>query len=713
MTLNIEKTLAKEFDQKEKHIENVIKLLGEGATIPFIARYRKELTGSMDDQLLRSIVERLEYLRNLEKRKTEVIKAITNQGKLTEELESAVNSAKTLSELEDIYRPFKQKRATRASKAREKGLTPLAELIMLQDGTDILEKASEFVNPEMEIMNEEDAVKGAMDIIAEEISDTADIRKKLRNYILKNARLVSVNSKDENSVYNNYYDFSEKVAKIKAHSVLAINRGEKEGFLKATVDVNREKAIRIISDMTVKNRKSDSFRFIDEAISDSYDRLIFPSLERETRNTLTELANEVSIKTFSVNLKQVLMQQPIKNMVTIGLDPAYRTGCKIAVVDGTGKVLDTTVIYPTPPHSKIRESERILNKLIEKYNVKLIAIGNGTASRESEQFVSEMIKGRDIAYVIVNEAGASVYSASKLAAAEFPEFDVALRSAVSIARRLQDPLAELVKIDPKSIGVGQYQHDMPKKQLDEALAAVVESAVNSVGVDLNTASSSLLSYVSGINNTVSKNIVTFREENGPYHSRKELMKVPKLGKKAFEQCAGFLRVAESDNPLDNSAVHPESYRAAENVLKLTGFKLSDINTDTIKNIKSEIQKMGYDAVAEKCRIGVPTLKDIADELIKPGRDPRDKMPAPILRNDVLSIDDLIVGMKMKGTVRNVVPFGAFVDIGVHQDGLIHISEMSDRYISDPGEIVKTGDVIEVTILDVDKRRNRIALSLIR
>ena len=711
--MNIIQTLAQEFDQKEKHIENVIKLLDEGSTIPFIARYRKELTGSMDDQLLRNIYDRLNYLNSLVKRKTEIINSITNQGKFTEELNDAIRKANTLAELEDIYRPFRQKRKTRAYKARERGLSPLAGLIKSQDGTVISDAAEKYVNEEQEVNSADEAIKGAQDIIAEEISDSAEIRKSLRKLINDKGRLLSRNTGDENSVYNDYYNFSEKVSRIKSHSVLAVNRGEKEGYLKAEIDVNRKDALRIIAGFVITDPRSDSAGYLLKASEDSYDRLLFPSLERETRKALTEKANEVSIKTFSVNLRQVLMQQPVKNMVTIGLDPAYRTGCKIAVVDGTGKVLDTTVIYPTPPHNRIEQSEKVLNRLIDRYGVKLIAIGNGTASRESEKFVADMIKGRDIAYVIVNEAGASVYSASKLAAREFPEFDVALRSAVSIARRLQDPLAELVKIDPKSIGVGQHQHDMPKKQLDDALTAVVESAVNSVGVDLNTASSSLLSYVSGINKTVSENIVIFREENGEYKSRKELMKVPKLGRKAFEQCAGFLRVPESSNPLDNSAVHPESYGAAEKILEIAGFTADDINTERIKTLKKSVRKIGVKRVAEQCGIGVPTLYDIMDELIKPGRDPRDEMPAPILRNDVLSIDDLIVGMKMKGTVRNVVPFGAFVDIGVHQDGLIHISEMSNRYISDPNEVVKTGDIIEVTILDVDKKRNRIALSLIR
>ncbi|WP_294467587.1 Tex family protein [uncultured Anaerofustis sp.] len=707
--------LASEFNQNKKHIENVIELLNKGDTVPFIARYRKELTGSMDDQLLREITDRLNYLINLNERKEEVKKSIASLEKLTVELEKSIDDAKTLSEVEDLYRPYKPKRKTRASIAKEKGLEPLSDLIISQkvDLGDITELAKDYINEEKGVNNEEEAIKGALDIIAESISDDASIRKELKQFVRQRGKIASKNAKDEDSVYATYYDFSEGIKKLAGHKVLALNRGEKEGFLKVGISVDKEQALYIIHKHIVKNHKSSAYKYIIDTCLDAFDRLLFPSIEREIRNDLTDTANESAIKTFSTNLRQLLMQPPVKNKVTLGLDPAYRTGCKIAVVDGTGKVLDTTVIYPTPPHNKIEESEKIIKALIAKYNVEIISIGNGTASRESEKFVADTIKGTDVAYMIVNEAGASVYSASKLAAKEFPDFDVALRSAVSIARRLQDPLAELVKIDPKSIGVGQYQHDMPKARLNEALTGVVESVVNSVGVDLNTASVSLLEYVAGISSAVAKNIVTYREEKGIYNKRSELLKVPKLGKKSYEQCAGFLRVAESSNPLDNSGVHPETYKAAKKVLELTGHTLKEINTDSISDLEEKAKKIGLGDIAEKCEIGIPTLKDILKELIKPGRDPREDIPAPILRSDVLEMEDLIVGMKLKGTVRNVVDFGAFVDIGVHQDGLVHISQISNTFIKHPGDILKTGDIVEVTVLDVNKDKNRISLSMIR
>ena len=706
--------LSKEFDRKPKNIENVIEMLDKGDTVPFIARYRKELTGSMDDQLLREVAQRLGYLRNLKERKEEVISSIKKLDKLTKELEEEINNANTLSEVEDLYRPYKPKRKTRASIAKEKGLEPLSDIILSQEADleDIKIIAKDYVSEEKGVNNEDEAIKGALDIIAENISDNANIRKELKKLIRNKGKIISKNTKDEDSVYQTYYEFSESVKRLQGHKVLALNRGEKEGFLKVTIEINKDEALNIIHKYIIKNTKSSAYKYLEETCVDAFDRLIFPSIEREIRSDLTESANESAIKTFATNLKQLLMQPPVKNKVTLGLDPAYRTGCKIAVVDGTGKVLDTTVIYPTPPHNKIEESEKIIKDLISKHNVEVISIGNGTASRESEKFVADTIKGTKVQYVVVSEAGASVYSASKLAAKEFPDYDVALRSAVSIARRLQDPLAELVKIDPKSIGVGQYQHDMPKAKLNEALTGVVESAVNSVGVDLNTASVSLLEYVAGVSSAVAKNIVAYREENGMYTKRSELLKVPKLGKKSYEQCAGFLRVAESSSPLDNSGVHPESYKAAKKVLELTGHTLKDINTENIKSITEEAEKIGLDNISNECEIGIPTLKDILKELIKPGRDPRDELPKPILRSDVMEMEDLIVGMKLMGTVRNVVDFGAFVDIGVHQDGLVHISQISNSFIKHPSDKLKTGDIVEVTVTDVDKKKGRISLSMI-
>ena len=710
--IKIIQSLSKEFNQKTQHIENIVNLIDEGNTIPFIARYRKELTGGMDDQLLREVSERLSYLKNLTQRKLDVKNSIDQLGKLDEELALKIDNAVTLSEVEDLYRPYKPKRKTRASIAKERGLEPLSEIILEQkNDVDLIEVAKTFINDENQVANEVDAISGACDIIAESISDDAKIRQEIKKIVLNKAKIKSINTKNEESVYTMYYDFNEAVNKIQSHRILALNRGEKEDYLKVTLDLDKNDALNIIHKHIIKNQKSTSYEYLISTSLDSYDRLLFPSIERETRNELTANSNLSAIKTFATNLKQLLMQPPVKNKVTLGLDPAYRTGCKIAVVDETGKVLETTVIYPTPPHNKIIEAQKKISQLIEKHKVKVISIGNGTASRESETFIAELIRGTDVSYMVVSEAGASVYSASKLAAKEFPEFDVALRSAVSIARRLQDPLPELVKIDPKSIGVGQYQHDMPTQQLDNSLLAVVEDCVNSVGVDLNTASVSLLSRIAGINSSVASNIVSYREENGAFKSRSELLKVPKLGKKTYEQCAGFLRVSESTNPLDNSGVHPESYKAAKQLLEICGFKLTDINKPSLSELNAIIAKLGELKIAEKCEIGLPTLKDITKELIKPGRDPRDELPPPILRSDVMDMDDLTVGMELTGTVRNVVDFGAFVDIGVHQDGLVHISQITDRFIKHPSEVLKTGDIIKVRILEVQKEKNRISLTM--
>lgn len=704
--------LSDEFQRNPVHIANVIQLIDEGNTIPFIARYRKEMHGTMDDTLLRDLSERLNYLRNLQNRREEVKSLLAGMDKLTDELTSAIDSASTLTEIEDIYRPYKPKRKTRASVAREKGLAPLAEYIMQQIPNEktLEENATEYINEEKGVNTAADAINGARDIIAEDISDSATIRKHLRTLVNASGLMKVVATTENESVYEMYYDFSEPVRKLQSHRILAINRGEKEGFLKASVEVDTTSALKLITSGLIKEDNELS-KIVKEAAEDSYSRLLFPSIEREIRNNLTENADEVAIKTFCINLKSLFMQPPVKNMITLGFDPAYRTGCKLAVVDGTGKVLDTGVIYPTPPHNKTEEAAAKLKELIAKYDIKLISIGNGTASRESEKFVADVIKGTDVSYVIVNEAGASVYSASKLAAKEFPDYDVSLRSAVSIARRLQDPLAELVKIDPKSIGVGQYQHDMPPQRLDEALGGVVEDCVNAVGADLNTASPSLLQHIAGINSTVSQNIVNYREENGAFKSRAELKKVSKLGEKSFLQCAGFLRVAESDNVLDNTGVHPESYKAAEKLLAVCGYTLADVKNNNIKSLPEILRKKGEAKVAEECGIGVPTLTDIVKELMKPGRDPRDELEKPILRSDVLTIDDLTEGMELLGTVRNVVDFGAFVDIGVHQDGLVHISRMTEKFIKHPSEVVKTGDIIKVWVLEIDKKKNRIGLSM--
>lgn len=713
--MEINKILSEEFKLRQEQVDNTVTLIDDGKTIPFIARYRKELTGSLDDQILRELSERLTYLRNLESRKSEVSSSINEQGMLTEEINSALEKAETLVEVEDIYRPFKPKRKTRASIAREKGLEALADLISKQDGNlDIYNEAQKFINIEKGLETEEEAIQGASDIIAENVSDDAELRKSIRKLYERAAKIES-KATDENAetVYQNYYEFSEPVSKIAGHRILALDRGEKEGALKISVSIDEEFCFSIAKRKYVKNN-TDSGNIVKEAVEDSCKRLIMPSVEREIRAELTAKAAEGAIKVFSSNLRQLLLQPPIKNSVTLGLDPAYRTGCKIAVVDSTGKVLDTTVIYPTLPQKKIKEAKIKLKEFISKYGVTTIAIGNGTASRESEEFVAELIKEipQKVSYMVVSEAGASVYSASKLAAEEFPEYDVSLRSAVSIARRLQDPLAELVKIDPKAIGVGQYQHDMPKAKMNEALTGVVEDCVNSVGVDLNTASHSLLSYISGINASVAKNIVKYREENGAFTDRKQLLKVPKLGKKAFEQCAGFLRVREGKNPLDNTAVHPESYEAAKELMNECGFKLSDIGSPEIRMINDTIKNFDKKLLCEKLGIGIPTLTDIVEELQKPGRDPRDELPPPLMRSgDIMEIKDLKPGMELSGTVRNVIDFGAFVDIGVHEDGLVHISQICSRYIKHPLEAVKVGEIVKVKVLDVDVKRKRISLTM--
>ncbi len=712
--MDIQLKLQQEFELKQTQVENVIKLIDEGNTIPFIARYRKEMTGSLDDQILRTLSERLSYLRNLEEKREQVKNIITEQGNMTEELEQKLSLAETMTEIEDIYRPFRPKRRTRATIAKEKGLEPLADLIWLQIATDSVENmAKDFIDVEKGVETVQDALSGAKDIIAERISDDADLRKMLRTETVKNGFLTAKASDETaQSVYEMYYDFKEPIKKVAGHRVLAINRGEKENFLTVKIALEDENVLlqKLAYKIIIKN--SNTKEILQEVIADSYKRLISPSLEREIRNDMTEQAEENAIKVFRENLKQLLLQPPIKDKVVLALDPAFRTGCKIAVIDQTGKTLDTAVVYPTAPQKKTEEAKNKLKQLIEQYHVDVIAIGNGTASRESEIFVAEtLLKAidRTVFYVIVNEAGASVYSASKLGAEEFPEFDVALRSAVSIGRRLQDPLAELVKIDPKSIGVGQYQHDMNQKRLGEALGGVVESCVNAVGVDLNTASPSLLSYVAGVSNTVAKNILKYREENGKFKTRKELLKVPKLGPKAFEQCAGFLRIPESETVLDNTGVHPESYKAAEALLKTVGYTLEDVQNKSVKNISQKI--LQKEKTAEELGIGVPTLDDIIKELEKPGRDPREEMPLPVLRSDVLSMEDLKPDMILKGTVRNVIDFGAFIDIGVHQDGLVHVSELSEKYIKHPLEVVSVGDIVQVKVLNVDMSKKRISLTM--
>ena len=709
----IAELLARELDKPLRHVENVIALLDEGNTIPFIARYRKELHGAMDDTALRKLEDRLRYLRNLAKRREEVLAAIDGQGKLTDELTAAIENAATLAEVEDLYRPYKQKRRTRATVAREKGLAPLAELLLAQaaDCPDPAEAAAGYIDPEKGVETAADALQGANDIIAEIISDDAAIRKTLRGLLMRQGRLKSAAAKEEDSVYRLYYDFEQTLPKLAGHQVLAIDRGEKEGFLTATVLLDRDAALPTLRRAVVKPG-SRAMEFIKSACEDAYDRLIYPSLEREARSTLTESACEGAIGQFALNLKPLLLQPPVKGHVTMGLDPGYAHGCKVAVVDGTGKVLDTTVVYPTYGERQKREAITRLTALCKKHGVTHIAIGNGTASRETEQMTVELLHGvPGVSYMIVNEAGASVYSAGKLAAEEFPDYDVNLRSAISIARRLQDPLAELVKIDPKSIGVGQYQHDMPQKRLDEALTGVVEDCVNAVGVDVNTASASLLTYVSGLNAATAKSIVAYREANGVFPDRKKLLKVPKLGPKAFEQCAGFLRVPESKNVLDNTGVHPESYQAAEGLLALCGYTDDDVRRGAVAQLMQKVQAMGEAQVAEKLSVGVPTLRDVVKELVKPGRDLRDDLPAPILRTDVLDMKDLKPGMTLTGTVRNVIDFGVFVDIGVHQDGLVHISQVCNKFIKHPSEVVSVGDIVKVVVLDVDEKKKRISLSM--
>ena len=709
---DIIRILAEELGQKQVYIENVVNLLAEGNTIPFIARYRKEMHGSMDDTTLRNLETRLNYLRNLQERKEEVLKSIENQGKLTEELKASVNSAVTLAEVEDLYRPYKQKRRTRATMAKEKGLEPLALDIFLQDGRNPEELAKSYIDSEKGVNSLEDALAGASDIIAEMISDDADIRKALREMMERKAILsVQAVDPDKESVYSNYYAFSSPVSRLLNHQILAINRGEKEEFLKVSVTLPGNEGQSLVCRKALKPTMWVS-QFVKAAAEDAYNRLIAPSAERELRNTLTERAGESAIANFALNLKPLLMQPPIKGFVTMGLDPGYRNGCKVAVVDGTGMVLDTNVVYPTFSQRKQEEAIEILSRMIRKHGVKHIAIGNGTASRETEAMTVKMLKNLPgVSYMIVNEAGASVYSASKLAAEEFPDFDVNLRSAVSIARRMQDPLAELVKIDPKAIGVGQYQHDCPQKRLDEALGGVVEDCVNAVGVDVNTASASLLQQVAGLTATTAKNIVAYRQENGVFTGRNQLKKVPKLGPKAFQQCAGFLRVPESKEILDNTGVHPESYGAAESILALCGYTKKDVASGKLSELPNRVREIGVQKAAECCAVGVPTLEDVLKELMKPGRDPRDELPAPILRTDVLEMKDLKPGMVLSGTVRNVIDFGVFVDIGVHQDGLVHISQVCNRKIRHPSEIVKVGDVVKVAVLDVDEKRTRISLTL--
>ena len=709
--------IAEELDKLPQHVANVVQLLDEGNTIPFIARYRKELHGAMDDTALRTLEERLQYLRGLQERRETVKKSIEEQGKLTEELSAAIDAAKTLAEVEDLYRPYKQKRRTRATVAREKGLEPLAEVLFAQsaDCPDPMMEAAKYVDPEKGVETAQDALAGASDIIAEAISDDADLRKKLRELLMKNGRLVSTAATDEDTVYRLYYEFSQPLSRLQGHQILAINRGEKEEKLKVSVELDHDLALRTVRRHVVVPG-SAAMEFIKDAAEDAYDRLLFPSLEREARSTLTETACEGAIGQFALNLRPLLMQPPVKGKVTMGLDPGYRMGCKVAVVDGTGKVLDTAVVYPTYGEKQKNEAIVTLSKLIKKHGVEHIAIGNGTASRETEQMAVELIRrenaaGANVSYMIVSEAGASVYSASKLAAEEFPQYDVNLRSAVSIARRLQDPLAELVKIDPKAIGVGQYQHDMPPKRLDETLNGVVEDCVNAVGVDVNTASPSLLQRVSGLNGTTAKNVVAYREENGPFTSRAQLKKVPKLGPKAFQQCAGFLRVPESKSVLDNTAVHPESYDAAKQLLERMGYALADVKAGGLADLPAKVKAYGEEKAAEEIGVGVPTLRDVVSELLKPGRDIRDDLPQPILRTDVLEIKDLKPGMVLTGTVRNVIDFGVFVDIGVHQDGLVHISQVADKFIKHPSEIVAVGDVVKVVVLEVDEKKHRIGLSM--
>ena len=709
---SIVEILAQELGQKQQYVENVVNLIDEGNTIPFIARYRKEMHGAMDDTTLRNLETRLTYLRNLQQRRDEVKKSIENQGKLTQELSEAIDAAATMTEVEDLYRPYKQKRRTRGSIAREKGLDPLAQVIFAQDGQDIQELAKDFINEEKGVATAEEAIAGALDIIAENLSDDADIRKALRELCSRRGILVSKAADPEaDTVYKLYYDFNQPISRLLDHQILAINRGEKEDILKVTVTLPGNEGPALVCRAALKPTMQIS-QMVKAAAEDAYERLIFPSIQREVRNALTDRASEGAIHNFALNLKPLLMQPPVKGFVTMGLDPGYRNGCKVAVVDATGKMLATSVVYPTFNERKKQEAIATLSGLMRKFGVRHIAIGNGTASRETEAMTVELLRSfPEASYAIVNEAGASVYSASPLAAEEFPEYDVNLRSAVSIARRLQDPLAELVKIDPKAIGVGQYQHDCPQKELDAALGGVVEDCVNAVGVDANTASRSLLEQVSGLTAATAKNIVAYREENGPFTSRSQLKKVPKLGPKAFEQCAGFLRIPESRSVLDNTGVHPESYKAAEALLARCGHTLADVKAGAIADLKAKAEAIGYAELAQSCGAGAPTLADIVKELMKPGRDPRDELPAPILRTDVMEAKDLKPGMELKGTVRNVIDFGVFVDIGVHQDGLVHISKLPRR-VRHPSELLSVGDVVTVWVVEVDEKRGRISLTMV-
>ena len=711
--MNINDILKKEFNLRDEQINNTIKLIDEGNTIPFIARYRKEMTGEMSDVTLRAFYDKLIYLRNLQSRKDDVIRIIEEQGKLTSEIKVSIEKANTLQEVEDIYAPYKQKKRTRATIAKERGLEQLALDILNKNISNIDEEASKYINPEKEVNSVEDAIKGANDIIAEIVSDDAKIRKYIRELALREGVIVTKNSNEEKSVYDMYYDYSESVKTIAPHRVLAINRGEKEDFLKVKVEINNEKVINYIINEYVNDKNLKNKEVIVSAIEDSYKRLIFPSIEREIRNTLTENAQERAISVFGKNVKSLLLQAPVKDKVVMGFDPAFRTGCKIAVVDKNGKLLDTTTVYPTEPQNKVEESKKELKALIEKYNIDIIAIGNGTASRESEKFVSDMIKeiDREVQYIIVSEAGASVYSASELANEEHPDINVSLRGAISIARRLQDPLAELVKIDPKSIGVGQYQHDLNQKKLEGVLDGVVEDSVNSVGVDLNTASYSLLEHIAGISKTIAKNIVSYREENGDFTSRAQIKKVKRLGPQAFTQCAGFMRIEGAKNPLDNTGVHPESYDICKNMLDMLGYSLSDVENKNISDIDSKVEAIGIKELSDKLQVGEVTLKDIIAEIKKPGRDPREEGIKPILRTDVLKIEDITEGMILKGTVRNVVDFGAFVDIGIKNDGLVHKSEMSKGFVKDPMTVVTVGDIVDVKVIGVDMNKKRVALSM--
>ena len=706
--------LARELGQKEQYVENVVQLLDDGNTVPFIARYRKEMHGTMDDQTIRRLAERLAYLHGLDERRTEVRDAIEAQGKLTDELAAAIQQAQTLAALDDLYRPYRPKRRTRASIAREKGLEPLAAAIRAaRASSPALEAlAKPYIDPERGVETAEDALAGAGDIIAEDLSDDADLRGRLRALLRRTGVLKTVGTDADDTTYAMYHDFSEPVRRLQGHRVLAVNRGEKEGKLKVTLAADENEAIAAVTRAAL-HPKNPFGSWLRAVCGDSWNRLLFPSLERELRSELTEAANEQAIHNFALNLRPLLLQPPVRGRVTLGFDPAYRTGCKLAVVDATGKVLETAVIYPTPPHNKTEEAKRILRRLCDRHHITCIAIGNGTASKESEIFVADFIReyGGGIAYMVVSEAGASVYSASQLGAEEFPDFDVSLRSAVSIARRLQDPLAELVKIDPKAIGVGQYQHDMPQARLSETLDGVVEDCVNAVGVDLNTASPALLRRVAGVTNTVSKNIAAYREQNGRFENRRQLLKVKGLGPKAFEQCAGFLRVPDSANLLDRTGVHPEAYQAAETLLMLCGYSAEDAAQGKISELPTRVKQLGAQETASRCGIGVPTLHDIVNELMRPGRDPRDELPPPMLRADVLDLKDLKPGMKLKGTVRNVTDFGAFVDIGVHQDGLVHISQLADRYVKHPSDVVTVGDIVDVSVLSVDPKSHRIALTM--